>query len=80
MLYYFLEEIQVTEFERLQARQEKLKAGLPVGFVKITKIKKQDDSDEGEQQPAIGENYVENFPSLGTTYQGEIIKQSNRKH
>jgi hypothetical protein len=31
-------------------------------------------------QPAIGENYVENFPQLDSTEQGELIKQSNRKH
>lgn len=29
-------------------------------------------------QPAIGENYAENFPSLTTDSKGEQIRESNR--
>jgi len=59
-----------------------LKAGLPVGFIPKIKVKNQNDSsDEDEDcQPAIGENYEENFPSLGTDRNGEIIRESNRRH
>ena len=57
MLYKFLDNIQLEEFERLQDRATKLKAGLPVGFVKHSKAKKVGDSSDEEIQPAIGENY-----------------------
>lgn len=36
LLYEFLEKIQMEDFERLQDRATKLKAGVPVGFVKMS--------------------------------------------
>lgn len=78
MLYQFLQDIQLKMFDRLTQRNEKLKAGIPVGFVKQSKALKMDSDDESVPVN-LGDNYVENFPSLGTTKQGELIKESNKK-
>lgn len=48
MLYNFLDDVQIEELDRLQSRRAKLKAGLPVGFVKQSKAKKLGDSSDDE--------------------------------
>jgi hypothetical protein len=46
VLFEFLEHMQINYFTRLQARNDKLRAMEPVGFVKLSKGKKPIDSDE----------------------------------
>ena len=64
MLYDFLNEIQYAEFERLETRQKKIKAGKPIGVV------------SGDNNVWASES----FPSLGGNDKGsERIRQLNQK-